>query len=105
MATTNSVSRGAPSMSRLGFRGYFAWTLLTIVWCGVALSRAQDSNPDRSTSATEATQGQPAKDADPLKRPLTEKQKKSNSKALKIELSKTYRKWLDEDVRWIITDE
>ncbi|MBZ5652559.1 MAG: GWxTD domain-containing protein [Acidobacteriia bacterium] len=44
-------------------------------------------------------------EADPLKRPLTEKQKKQNSKSLKIELSKTYKKWLDEDVRWIITDE
>ena len=44
-------------------------------------------------------------DADPLKRPLTDKQKKQNAKSLKIELSKTYKKWLDEDVRWIITDE
>ena len=44
-------------------------------------------------------------DVDPLKRPLTDKQKKQNSKSLKIELSKTYKKWLDEDVRWIITDE
>ena len=44
-------------------------------------------------------------EADPLKRPLTDKQKKQNSKSLKIELSKTYKKWLDEDVRWIITDE
>ena len=42
---------------------------------------------------------------DPLKRPLTEKQKKENAKALKQELSKTYKKWLDEDVVYIITDE
>jgi hypothetical protein len=42
---------------------------------------------------------------DPLKRTIPEKQKKQNSKSLKIELSKTYKKWLDEDVRWIITDE
>jgi GWxTD domain-containing protein len=47
-------------------------------------------------------QGSPA---DPLKRPIPEKQKQKNAKALKIELSKTYRKWLDEDVRWIITDD
>jgi GWxTD domain-containing protein len=46
-----------------------------------------------------------APSSDPLKRPLTEKQKKANSKALKVELSKSYKKWLDEDVRWIITDE
>ena len=43
--------------------------------------------------------------ADPLKRPLTEKQKKANSKALKQELSSTYKKWLNEDVIYIITPE
>ncbi len=43
--------------------------------------------------------------ADPLKRPLTEKQKKASSKALKQELSSTYKKWLNEDVRYIITPE
>ncbi len=42
---------------------------------------------------------------DPLKRPLSEKQKKENAKSLKQELSRTYKKWLDEDVRWIISDE
>ena len=34
-----------------------------------------------------------------------EKQKKENAKSLKQELGKTYKKWLDEDVRWIISDE
>ena len=58
------------------------------------------SSPKVKTASadTQATQ-------DPLKRPLTDKQKKENQKALKGELSKTYKKWLDEDVRWIITDE
>lgn len=42
---------------------------------------------------------------DPLKRPLTDKQKKENAKKLKQELSGTYKKWLNEDVRWIITPE
>ncbi len=36
---------------------------------------------------------------------MSEKQKKANSKALKQELSSTYKKWLNEDVRWIITPE
>ena len=49
--------------------------------------------------------GSEASQTDPLKRRIPEKQRKANAKALKIELSKTYRKWLDEDVRWIITDE
>lgn len=42
--------------------------------------------------------------SDPLKRPLDEKRKKENAKSLKRELRGEYRKWLDEDVRWIITD-
>jgi len=49
------------------------------------------------------TSGQSGSQVDPLKRPLTEKQKKANSKALKQELSATYKKWLNEDVKWIIT--
>jgi GWxTD domain-containing protein len=63
---------------------------------------AAASSPDKSQ---EKSPDKASPEADPLKRPLTEKQKKQNSKSLKIELSKTYKKWLDEDVRWIITDE
>jgi len=43
--------------------------------------------------------------ADPLKRPTNERQKKKNERALKQELSRPYKKWLEEDVIWIITDE
>jgi GWxTD domain-containing protein len=57
-------------------------------------TKGDDKNPTAQGSQT-----------DPLKRAIPEKQRKANAKALKIELSKTYRKWLDEDVRWIITDE
>ena len=42
---------------------------------------------------------------DPLKRELTEKQKKQNAKSLRKELGTSYKKWLDQDVRWIITDD
>ena len=60
-----------------------------------------------ANSAAGAAQGQTSDDnsTDPLKRPLTEKQKKANSKALKQELSSTYKKWLNEDVVYIITPE
>src|SRR4051812_22812730 len=51
-----------------------------------------------------AVKAAPAQE-DPLKRPITEDQKKRNDKALRTELGKVYKKWLDEDVRWIITDE
>ena len=60
-------------------------------------------NSGQITSATPAQQ--PSQTADPLKRPTDEKQKKRNQKALKQELSKPYKKWLDEDVVYIITDE
>ena len=63
---------------------------------------AQDKDAKGSDDKGAAAQGS---QIDPLKRPVPEKQRKANAKALKIELSKTYRKWLDEDVRWIITDE
>ena len=42
---------------------------------------------------------------DPLKRELSEKQKKQNAKSLRKELGTSYKKWLDQDVRWIITDD
>jgi GWxTD domain-containing protein len=42
---------------------------------------------------------------DPLKRRLTDSQDKQRRKAIKPELSTAYKTWLDQDVRWIITDE
>jgi GWxTD domain-containing protein len=56
-------------------------------------------------TSTAAPQGQTADQPDPLKRQLTQEQKKKNSKALKQELSGTYKKWLKEDVSYIITPE
>jgi GWxTD domain-containing protein len=67
-----------------------------------AVSQAQDKDAKDSDNNGAAAQGS---QVDPLKRPIPDKQRKANAKALKIELSKTYRKWLDEDVRWIITDQ
>jgi GWxTD domain-containing protein len=63
------------------------------------LGAAQERNQSGTDSKASASE------VDPLKRPQTDKQKKEASKALHKELSKTYRKWLDEDVRWIISDE
>jgi len=83
----------------------------------VAQSPAKDQAPDvkdqpkdqpqanQPAETPAATQAQPADAVDPLKRPQDEKQRKKNSKALKQELSKPYKKWLDEDVTYIITDE
>ena len=69
-----------------------------------SLAIAQDVNADGQGVST-SPQGQGNQQVDPLKRPVGEKQKKENAKSLKQELGKTYKKWLDEDVRWIISDE
>ena len=42
---------------------------------------------------------------DPLKRQLSDKEKFAQQKALKGELHGVYKTWLDQDVRWIITDQ
>jgi len=69
-------------------------------------SKGQDSASDAADTGSDKAEAKPAQDkGDPLKRPISEKQRKKNEKSLKVELSKTYKKWLDEDVRWIITDE
>ena len=78
---------------------------------GVAVAQDQPKDEPRDpkatdTSSTEKPAAKQAPDAvDPLKRPADEKTRKKNARALKQELSKPYKKWLDEDVAYIITDE
>jgi len=88
-------------MFRVGLNRFFV-ILLFASLCPFVRAQTQDSQTTPATGA--AVQGE-QQESDPLKRPLTDKQKKANAKALKQELGKTYKKWLDEDVRWIITDE
>jgi GWxTD domain-containing protein len=66
-----------------------------------AKSDASDSSGARPSSSTKVQADQ----VDPLKRPLSPQEKKANEKRFKQEVSGAYKKWLDEDVRWIITDE
>ena len=74
-----------------------------------ANSQASNSQPGNSqlspTASASTPQAQPQDQNDPLKRPPTEKQKKQQKRNLNVELSKVYKKWLNEDVVWIITDE
>jgi GWxTD domain-containing protein len=74
-------------------------------------NQAQANQDPKSTDkpavdAASATPAQSGADVvDPLKRPTSEKQRQKNQRGLKQELSKTYKKWLEEDVVYIITDE
>jgi GWxTD domain-containing protein len=99
-------------MFRVGSRYYLTLALLAAVAVLTSTSIAQSDKPaqaNNSQSGSAATapaqQNQPADQGDPLQRPPTEKQKKQQKRNLNVELSKVYKKWLNEDVVWIITDE
>ena len=94
-------------MSRVGSRcrRLVVSALLVCLFGTGSLVVAQSDKEGATDQASQSPQAQGAKEVDPLKRPITEKQKRENAKSLKQELSKTYKKWLDEDVRWIISDE
>jgi len=70
-----------------------------------ASSAGGDKTPPAQASDQSAPQDKTSPSEDKRNKPVSEKAKKSQQKALKQELSKTYKKWLEEDVRWIITDE
>ncbi|HEY1263470.1 MAG TPA: GWxTD domain-containing protein [Terriglobales bacterium] len=80
------------------YRLFFCFSL-----CGSLAGFAAGQTGDQG--AADASQGQASQQVDPLKRPPSEKQRRENAKSLKQELSREYKNWLDQDVRWIITDE
>jgi len=101
-------------MFQVGLRRCLLSSSLLVSLFGLSLSAvAQQASTDQTSSGQTAPATAPAptnstqagQATDPLKRPISEKQKKENAKALKQELSKTYKKWLDEDVVYIISDE
>lgn len=86
---------------------WFMALLMAACVSGSALCGAQtpgSQTPDDKSAAKDPA-SQPGQETDPLKRPLTEKQKRKSDKALYKELSEADKKWLDEDVKYIITDE
>ncbi len=64
---------------------------------------SSDSTPPAATAGSQGQSAEPAED--PLKRKPSDKQKKQQKRSLNIELSKTYKKWLNEDVAYIISDQ
>ncbi|HEY4905453.1 MAG TPA: GWxTD domain-containing protein [Candidatus Sulfotelmatobacter sp.] len=94
-------------MSRVGSSPKFFLILLIAAALAGSSAAAQDPKPVGAAAGTTPAAENPPQDpaVDPLKKPLSEKQKKKNEKALKQELRGPYKKWLDEDVVWIITDE
>jgi len=57
--------------------------------------------------STKADQAKAADDqsGDPLKRPIDERHRRQNARSFKRELRGDHKTWLDQDVRWIISDD
>ena len=84
----------------------FLAVVVSLNWPSHLLAQDSKSKADDKTADSSKEPQKPSADeGDPLKRPLNEKQRKANEKRFKQEVSGSYKKWLDEDVRWIITDE
>jgi GWxTD domain-containing protein len=92
-------------MSRCIFRGRLFSSCLLVVLLGIASLAAPRQENKSATQNDAKSASDSTQEVDPLKRPPSDKQRKENAKALKQELGKSYKKWLDEDVRWIISDQ
>jgi GWxTD domain-containing protein len=87
-------------MSRIRFTITFA--LVTAFWGYPATqARAQAVQPQDASLTTSDNSTQ----TNPLKRKLSDKEIREQQKELRQELKGPYKKWLDQDVRWIITDQ
>jgi len=93
------------------FASVLVFALFTTFAAAQSSSTSAGSTSGQSSGQTATGQNTPSpapagnQATDPLKRPQTEQEKKKSSKALKQELSNTYKKWLNEDVVYIITPE
>src|SRR3984957_14447713 len=66
----------------------------------------QDPKPDQAKPDPSKDAPQPAAPArETVAKPLTDKQKRKQAEKLRKELETPYKKWLNEDVVYIITDE
>jgi GWxTD domain-containing protein len=86
-------------------RRFVSGTAFLLLLIGVQFAVAQET-PASSAQTDGVTKGPViVEKPDPLKRPLSDKEKRDQQKNLRQELKGVYKKWVDEDVRWIITDQ
>jgi GWxTD domain-containing protein len=84
-------------------RRFFAAFLCFMMAAPATWAQSPENQATDKKAADPKAAGEPQ--ADPLKRELTPEQKKKMAERFKKEVGESYRKWLDNDVRWIITDE
>ena len=85
------------SMKTPGFK-VVSWMLLPLLGLGYVVAQ-EAAPPDGVTQAKPAVER-----PDPTKRRLTDHERIQQQKDLRNELKGDYKKWLEQDVRWIITD-
>ena len=84
--------------------GFIAFTLAG--WGMGARAQATDTTATPAAQDNGVVKSQPQEEKpDPLKRRLSDSQERQRKKDVTRELKGTYRTWLDQDVRWIITPE
>jgi len=94
-----------PVGSKAFLRSVFAVSALAAVALAQSPQDQKATDQPASTAAAPA-QTQPTDTAqDPLKRAPDAKRRKEQEKLFKKEVKGVYKKWLDEDVVWIITDQ
>ena len=90
------------------FRRLFPGVLTLALVLGlstISSAKEKDKDKDKKSDDTQAQSDQQENpDQDPLKRPISKEQQKKNARALRKELG-GYRKWLEQDVAYIISDE
>jgi GWxTD domain-containing protein len=82
------------------------FTALGVVAQGQQDQKSADPTAGTASATAQDSPAKPAPDAaDPLKRAVDPKKLKQQRKDFSKEIKGPYKKWLDEDVVWIITDE
>ncbi|HUZ05538.1 MAG TPA: GWxTD domain-containing protein, partial [Acidobacteriaceae bacterium] len=79
--------------------------VLTVFGVFASLSPRHVQAQDSQVAETSSTPSTDVSQQDPLKRQLSDKEKRKQQQELRQELKGTYKKWLNQDVRWIITDQ
>jgi GWxTD domain-containing protein len=89
-------------------KGRFSFILAVAFSTLAAIPAARGQQAPPASNQTGQNGAQPTPDSqnqDPLKRQLSDKERFKQQKDLKGELHGSYKKWVDEDVHWIITDQ
>src|SRR6201987_321068 len=75
------------------------------VICSIALAASSLFLPSSHGQQAAPANGATVEQQDPLDRPLSDKEKFKQQKELRQELKGPYKKWVDQDVHWVITDQ